>query len=101
MKDTPAGAGAKKSKFADKFASGPSFDDFVGGNEKLSVEEALELKETVVEKEAAEAVAKATGKPAKRAPYVSYLFSLFCRRESEEKGTNNIIVNRSGIIERR
>ncbi|KAG0316425.1 hypothetical protein BGZ97_006878 [Linnemannia gamsii] len=68
VKDTPAGAGAKKSKFADKFASGPSFDDFVGGNQKLSVEEALELKETVVEKEAAEAVAKATGKPAKRAP---------------------------------
>ncbi|KAF9545960.1 hypothetical protein EC957_010345 [Mortierella hygrophila] len=68
VKDTPAGAGAKKSKFADKFASGPSFDDFVGGNQKLSAEEALELKETVVEKEAAEAVAKATGKPAKRAP---------------------------------
>src|SRR5690349_11176304 len=39
----------KKSKFADKFANGPSFDDFVGGNEKLSVEEALELKETVVD----------------------------------------------------
>ncbi|KAG0281843.1 hypothetical protein BGZ95_008985 [Linnemannia exigua] len=68
VKDTPAGTGPKKSKFADKFANGPSFDDFVSGNEKLSVEEALELKETVVEKEAAEAVAKATGKPARRAP---------------------------------
>ncbi|KAF9096080.1 hypothetical protein BGX29_007846 [Mortierella sp. GBA35] len=69
VKDTPAGTGPKKSKFADKFANGPSFDDFVGGgNEKLSVEEALELKETVVEKEAAAAAAKASGKPAKRAP---------------------------------
>jgi len=70
VKDSPAGAGPKKTKFADKFANGPSFDDFVGGNQKLSVEEALELKETVVEKEAAEAVAKTTGKPVKRAPYV-------------------------------
>ncbi|KAF9121099.1 hypothetical protein BGW39_010846 [Mortierella sp. 14UC] len=68
VKDTPAGTGPKKSKFADKFSNGPSFDDFVGGNQKLSVEEALELKETVVEKEAADATAKATGKPAKRAP---------------------------------
>ncbi|KAF9955996.1 hypothetical protein BGZ72_003187 [Mortierella alpina] len=64
VKDTTT---PKKSKFADKFANGPSFDDFVGGNEKLSVEEALELKETVVEKEAA-AAATATGKPGKRAP---------------------------------
>ncbi|CAO3569809.1 unnamed protein product [Mortierella alpina] len=29
VKDTPT---PKKSKFADKFANGPSFDDFVGGN---------------------------------------------------------------------
>ncbi|KAF9986083.1 hypothetical protein BGZ75_002237 [Mortierella antarctica] len=64
VKDTPT---PKKSKFADKFANGPSFDDFVGGNEKLSVEEALELKETVVDKEAA-AAATTTGKPGKRAP---------------------------------
>jgi len=64
VKDTPT---PKKSKFADKFANGPSFDDFVGGNEKLSVEEALELKETVVDKEAAAATAT-TGKPGKRAP---------------------------------
>ncbi|KAF9944412.1 hypothetical protein BGZ70_004672 [Mortierella alpina] len=64
VKDTPT---PKKSKFADKFANGPSFDDFVGGNEKLSVEEALELKETVVDKETA-AATTTTGKPGKRAP---------------------------------
>lgn len=70
MKDTTTTtASGKKSKFADKFATGPSFDDFVGGgNEKLSVEEALELKETVVEKEAAAAEAASTGKTAKRKP---------------------------------
>lgn len=62
IKDTPA---VKKSKFADKLASGPSFEDFVGGDQKLSVEEALELKETVVEKEEA-AAAATSGKPAKR-----------------------------------
>ncbi|KAF8916156.1 hypothetical protein BGZ58_005359, partial [Dissophora ornata] len=72
FKDTPTG---KKSKFADKLAGGPSFEDFVGGNQKLSVEEALELKETVVDKQAAEAAAAeeeatttSTGKPLKRAP---------------------------------
>ncbi|KAF9435921.1 hypothetical protein BGZ76_005217 [Entomortierella beljakovae] len=65
VKDTPP---VKKSKFADKFDKGPSFDDFVGGNQKLSVEEALELKETVVEQQKAEAATAATGKPAKRAP---------------------------------
>ncbi|KAF9109598.1 hypothetical protein BGX27_007417 [Mortierella sp. AM989] len=64
VKDTPP---VKKSKFAEKLASGPSFDDFVGGNQKLSVEEALELKETVVDQQKAVA-AETTGKPAKRAP---------------------------------
>ncbi|KAG0364328.1 lipoic acid synthetase precursor [Gamsiella multidivaricata] len=72
VKDTPASA--KKSKFADKFATGPSFEDFVGGNQKLSVEESLELKETVVDQQAAaaavaaEAASPSTGKPAKRPP---------------------------------
>ncbi|KAF9358767.1 hypothetical protein BGX26_000979, partial [Mortierella sp. AD094] len=64
VKDTPP---VKKSKFADKLANGPSFDDFVGGNQKLSVEEALELKETVVDQQKA-AAAEATGKSVKRAP---------------------------------
>lgn len=58
----------------------------------MSVEEALELKETVVEKEAAEAVAKATGKPAKRAPYVSLLFVLLEeeRRRNEQHSCQQI-----------
>ncbi|KAF9189759.1 hypothetical protein BGZ51_009301 [Haplosporangium sp. Z 767] len=64
VKDTPLG---KKSKFAEKLANGPSFEDFVGGNEKLSVEEALELKETVVDQEASKTAAT-TGKPGRRAP---------------------------------
>ncbi|GJJ77810.1 lipoyl synthase [Entomortierella parvispora] len=67
VKDTTTTPSGKKSKFADKFAAGPSFDDFVGGNDKLSVEEALELKETVVDQEAAAADAASTGKP-KRKP---------------------------------
>ncbi|KAI1316374.1 hypothetical protein EDD11_010088 [Mortierella claussenii] len=71
VKDTPSAASGstKKSKFADKFASGPSFEDFVGGgNQKLSVDEAFELKETVVEQQQAQAQTQASGKPAKRAP---------------------------------
>ncbi|KAF9009229.1 hypothetical protein BGZ52_007804, partial [Haplosporangium bisporale] len=68
VKDTPGSGAAKKSKFAEKLANGPSFDDFVGGNQKLSVDEAFELKETVVEQEAAAAQEAKTGKPAKRAP---------------------------------
>ncbi|KAG0258637.1 hypothetical protein BG011_003163 [Mortierella polycephala] len=68
VKDTPSG---KKSKFAEKLADGPSFEDFVGGNEKLSVEEALELKETTVDQEAsgeATKTAATTGKSGKRPP---------------------------------
>ncbi|GAM18868.1 hypothetical protein SAMD00019534_020430 [Acytostelium subglobosum LB1] len=50
----------KKTKYTDLFASGPSLQDFVGGDDaKLTVEEALELKETVVEK----AKSAATGRP--------------------------------------
>ncbi|KAF9912430.1 hypothetical protein BX616_010328, partial [Lobosporangium transversale] len=66
VKDKPTATSSdlvKKSKFTDKFANGPSFEDFVGGgNQKLSVEEALELKETVVN----QAQAVSSGKPAKR-----------------------------------
>lgn len=46
----------------------------------------MELKETVVEKEAAEAVAKATGKPAKRAPYVFVPFVLSRERRKRKRG---------------
>ncbi|KAK3808433.1 MAG: hypothetical protein J3Q66DRAFT_354799 [Benniella sp.] len=66
VKDAPT---TKKSKLSEKLANGPSFEDFVSGNKKLSVEEALELKETVVDQQAAaaaEAEAATSGKPAKR-----------------------------------
>jgi lipoic acid synthetase len=66
VKDAPT---TKKSQLSEKLANGPSFEDFVSGNKKLSVEEALELKETVVDQQAAaaaEAEAAASGKPAKR-----------------------------------
>ncbi|KAG0230503.1 hypothetical protein BGW42_000924 [Actinomortierella wolfii] len=60
---------AKKSKFAEKLANGPSFEDFVGGgNQKLTPEEALELKDTVVDEAEAKKEAAATGVANRRKP---------------------------------
>ncbi|KAF9586681.1 hypothetical protein BGW38_010175 [Lunasporangiospora selenospora] len=59
----------KKSAFADKLAKGPSFDDFVSGNQKLSPEEALELKEPEVPQEKTQASAgKSRRAPKQRLP---------------------------------